>query len=216
MNGEIVALKVDIGKPGRVRVVLQGGPSFTLARSVAGRLELGQQLEPAEVEHLQQLDRQERALQYTLRLLSRRPRSEQELRLALQRRRLGETDSEAVMERLRQGGWLEDLAFARAWVENRQDFRPRSSRALRFELKQKGVAPEIIEAALQDFDEALAAEAAARVGVRKYAALPEDSFRQRLAGYLSRRGFDYSTIAPLVARLWRERERLTEESEVSR
>jgi len=37
-----------------------------------------------------------------------------------------------------------------------------------------------------------------------------------LAGFLSRRGFDYSTIAPLVARLWRERERLTEESEGSR
>ena len=216
MNGEIVALRVEVGKPGRVRVVLQGGQSFTLARSVAGRLGLGQQLEPAAVEHLQQLDRQERALQYCLRLLSRRPRSQQELRLAMQRRRLGEADGEAVMERLRLGGWLEDAAFAQAWIENRQDFRPRSSRALRFELKQKGVAPEIIEAALQDFDETRAAEAAARAGVRRYAALPEDSFRQRLAGYLSRRGFDYPTIAPLVARLWRERERLTEESEGSR
>ena len=216
MNGEIVALRVEVGKPGRVRVVLQGGQSFTLARSVTSRLGLGQRLEPAEVEHLQQLDRQERAVQYTLRLLSRRPRSERELRLALQRRGLGEADSVAVMERLRQGGWLEDTAFAQAWIENRQDFRPRSSRALRFELKQKGVAPEIIEAALQDFDEAQAAEAAARAGVRKYAGLPEDSFRQRLAGYLSRRGFDYSTIAPLVTRLWRERERLTEESEGTR
>src|SRR3990172_8429682 len=101
MNGEIVALRVEVGKPGRGRGVLQGGQSFTLARSVTSRLGLGQRLEPAEVEHLQQLDRQERALQYTLRLLSRRPRSERELRLALHRRKLGEADSEAGMERLR-------------------------------------------------------------------------------------------------------------------
>src|SRR4030043_151893 len=104
--------------PGGGGLVRRGGQSFTRARSGTSRLGLGQRLEPAEVEHLQQLDRQERALQYTLRLLSRRPRSERELRLALQRIGLGEADTEAVMERLRQGGWLEDLAFAQAWIEN--------------------------------------------------------------------------------------------------
>src|SRR3989304_3719831 len=205
MNGEIGGLRVEAGKPGRVRVVLQGGQSFTLARSVTSRLGLGQQLEPAEVEHLQQLDRQGGGARGTPRRLARAPPSAR-----------GEADSVAVMERLRQGGWLEDTAFAQAWIENRQDFRPRSSRALRFELKQKGVAPEIIEAALQDFDEAQAAEAAARAGGRKTAGLPEVSFRRGLAGYLSWRGFDDSTLAPLVTRLWRERERLTEESEGTR
>jgi regulatory protein len=120
-----------------------------------------------------------------------------------------------VIERLRQEGWLGDLAFSRAWIDNRQDFRPRSARARRFELKQRGVDPGVIEAALEGYDEGKAAEAAARTGARKYASLPEDLFRRRLAGYLTRRGFDYPTILPLIARLWRERERSPEESEGS-
>ena len=119
MNGEIVALRWKSGNPGGCGWCFEGGQSFTLASTVAGRLGLGQQLEPAEIEHLQQLDGRSAPCSTALRLLCRRPRSEQELRLALQRRRLGEADSEAVMERLRQGGWLDDAAFARAWIENR-------------------------------------------------------------------------------------------------
>jgi len=126
---------------------------------------------------------------------------------------VGEADRQAVVERLRREGGLGDLAFCRAWIENRQDFRPRSTRALRFELKQKGVDPRVIEAALEGYDEGKAVEAAAQAGARKYASLPEDLFRRRLAGYLTRRGFDYPTILPLVARLWRERERFMQESE---
>jgi regulatory protein len=214
MDGVIGALRVEAGKPGRVRVVLREGGSFTLASALAAGLRLGQALPAVEVERLQQLDRQEQGVQYSLRLLARRPRSEHELRQALGRRGLDGADEQAVIERLQQGGWLGDLAFAQAWVENRRDFRPRSARALRYELKQKGVASPAIEAALQGFDEAGAAEAAARAGARKYAALPEEVFRPRLAGYLSRRGFDYSTIAPLVTQMWSER--ATQESEVSR
>ena len=36
-------------------------------------------------------------------------------------------------------GYLDDHAFARFWVENREQFRPRGRRALAYELRQKGV-----------------------------------------------------------------------------
>lgn len=212
LQGEVVALRVESGKAGRVRVHLEGGRSFTVARAVAEKLGLGQQLAQTDIDRLKQLDRQERAVQLALRLLARRPRSEHELRLAMRRKGLAEGEIEAVVDRLRQGGWLEDLAFAQAWVENRQTFRPRSARALRFELRQKGVDTEIIERALEGFDDTEAAEAAARIGARKYARLPEEVFRQRLAGYLSRRGFAYATIAPLLAGMWQQLKE-TEESE---
>ena len=45
-------------------------------------------------------------------------------------------------------GYLDDAAFARAWVESRDRARPRGARALRDELRRKGVAAEAVEAAL--------------------------------------------------------------------
>ncbi len=55
-----------------------------------------------------------------------------------------------VVERLLHLGYLDDEAFARAWVESRDRARPRGEYALRRELQGKGVAPDVIAAALED------------------------------------------------------------------
>lgn len=55
-----------------------------------------------------------------------------------------------VVERLLNLGYLDDEAFARAWVESRDRARPRGEYALRRELQGKGVAPDVIAAALED------------------------------------------------------------------
>ena len=55
---------------------------------------------------------------------------------------------ETAIERLLALGYLDDEAFARAWVESRDRARPRGERALRTELIQKGIAREIIDAVL--------------------------------------------------------------------
>ncbi|MEX1335313.1 MAG: regulatory protein RecX, partial [Candidatus Limnocylindrales bacterium] len=46
---------------------------------------------------------------------------------------------EEVLERLVRLGYLDDAAFARAWVESRDRARPRGAVALRRELQRKGV-----------------------------------------------------------------------------
>ena len=68
---------------------------------------------------------------------------------------------EETLGRLNQVGLLDDLAFARYWVENRFQFRPRGLIALRQELRQKSVDEAIIEEVLPEYDEE---EAAARAG----------------------------------------------------
>jgi SOS response regulatory protein OraA/RecX len=47
---------------------------------------------------------------------------------------------EATLEKLIEKRWLDDLDFARQWIENRNTFRPRSNRLLAYELRLKGVA----------------------------------------------------------------------------
>jgi regulatory protein len=82
------------------------------------------------------------------RFLEARPRSETEVRRRLRDAGYREDLVEGAIARLLDLGMLDDVAFARAWVESRDRARPRGARALRDELRRKGVPGEAIEAAL--------------------------------------------------------------------
>ncbi len=64
---------------------------------------------------------------------------------------------EQVVERLVEIGYLDDLAFARAWVESRDRARPRGAVALRRELGRKGVPDEVVAEVLADRAQLVAA-----------------------------------------------------------
>ena len=57
---------------------------------------------------------------------------------------------EQVIERLVEIGYLDDEAFARAWVESRDRARPRGAVALRRELQRKGVPDDVISGVLDE------------------------------------------------------------------
>jgi regulatory protein len=86
--------------------------------------------------------------------LAVRPRSVEETRRRL--RRLGHPHalSDQVIERLIEMRYLDDMSFARAWVESRDRVRPRGAIALRRELGQKGVSLETITLVLDERAEA--------------------------------------------------------------
>jgi len=137
-----------------------------------------------------------------LRLLSYRPRSETEMRERLGRRFTGDV-VEAVVLQLGQKGMVDDSAFATFWTENRQQFSPRSKRLLKRELKQKGIAPELIDESLDGVDDGESAYQAAKK--RGRGMLGEyDAFRRRMGAFLGRRGFSYDVISSTVERIWRE------------
>ena len=83
---------------------------------------------------------------------------------------------EQVLERLVEIGYLDDLAFARAWVESRDRARPRGAMALRRELGRKGVPDEVIAEVLADRAELVAAE----VDPEEGAGDPDRAAAQRL------------------------------------
>lgn len=213
MAGVVTGLKLHPGKRNRVDVYLDGRKAFDLPKQLAVGLKVGQRLSEEQIGGLRVKEAEETAYQRGLRLVGVRPRSEEEIRRAYERRSVPLEIQEAAIARLRQSGLLDDHAFAQAWVENRQTFRPRSRRALKSELRGKGVPPEAVEAAVQSVDdEALAYQAARRIA-RRLAGMPEKDFRRRLGAALARRGFDYEVIKPVVTRVWRESAGLGDESE---
>lgn len=82
------------------------------------------------------------------RLLENRSRTTAEIRRRLIDQGYRPVLIDGAVQRLTELGYLDDAAFARAWVESRDRARPRGARALRDELRRKGVAADDAEAAL--------------------------------------------------------------------
>ena len=204
MAGTITALVVQKRNKERVNVYLDGEFAFGLAMIEALKLHKGQTLTDEDIARLKTLDEIEKAHERALNYLSYRPRSVDEVRRNLAEK-YPEAAVEAVIDRLERAGLLNDREFARFWVENRDQFKPRSERALRYELRQKGVGDADIDLALESIDEADAARRAAEGRVRRYRNADEETFRKRMTDFLARRGFSYGIIRDVVDQLWSQR-----------
>lgn len=104
---------------------------------------------------------------------------------------------EEVLEKLETQKFLDDTAFAMWWVEQRARNKPKSKMVLRMELKQKGIANDIIaavlsseelEAATDDFSQA---KKLVEKKIGKYRDLPRMDIYKKLGGFLGRRGFSW-------------------------
>jgi regulatory protein len=190
----------------RVNIFLDDRFAFSLEAEVALKegLKTEQELSPSDIEALTKADLFQRCLNAAFHFLSYRPRSEAELRRRLQRRGFDGDNVAAVMARLKEQGLVDDLAFAQFWKDNRESFRPRSQQLTRLELKQKGVAEEIINRVTAQVDDEDSAYRAALLKARRLSTADYDGFRRRLGEYLKRRGFGYGLIKPTVERVWQE------------
>jgi regulatory protein len=213
VSSTITALKMKGKRSKKVVIHLDEEPAFSLAPVLAATLRVGQTLNERQIAELKDRQALEEAYQRALSLLSRRPRSEFELRQYFKRRKTPSHIAELVLQRLDEHGLVDDQAFARAWVENRAAFRPRGPWALRGELRQKGVSSEIIEAALEGFDQEAVAYSAARKIAPRWREFTTEEFRRRLNAYLTRRGFDYEILSRVIARVEREIDARMDESE---
>jgi len=205
MSGVITALKLQTRNKDRVNVYIDGRFAFGLAAIEAARLRRGQWLSDDEIAALQDRDEVHRAHENALHYLEYRPRSVEEVRRHLKGKGTAPDVIEQVIARLLNAGLLDDRAFARYWLENRSDLRPRGERALRQELRLKGISDEIIAEILSEgHDEDEAAYRAAVVQARKVRTADPLEFRRKMEAHLVRRGFSYELAREATARVWRE------------
>jgi regulatory protein len=190
----------------RVSVFLDGQFALGLPGAIAANLRVGQSLSPEEIEDLERKDQADKAKKIALRFVSYRPRSVYEVQTHLQRKSYEEEIIDQVVKYLKGLDLLDDVAFANYWVEQRETFRPRSRFALGQELRQKGISREVIETALEEIDDTAAARRAVEKRVNRWAGLPEDVFKDKVAGYLQRRGFTYEVIREILEKSWRDQE----------
>ena len=146
----------------------------------------------------------ERCFKAATRYLGYRPRSEPELRERLGRRGFSAESIKAVIDKLKKLKLVDDTAFAEFWKDNRESFSPRSKALTRLELRQKGIADDIINQAVATIDDEDNAYRAAMKKAGSFSRSDYESFRRRLGGYLQRRGFNYGVIERTIKRVWQE------------
>ena len=144
------------------------------------------------------------------RFLETRSRSVAEVRRRLTTAGYRSDLIDGAITRLSELGMLDDEAFARLWVESRDRARPRGERALRDELRLKGIDRSIVDLVLDerratDVDAAMAPDrtAAERLLEKNARTLrriadPRQR-RQRAYALLARNGFDPETCREVAA-----------------
>lgn len=202
--GTITRLQIQKKNKERVNIFLNGEYAFSLALSLAMGLKKEQMLSAAEVKTLQADDEVKRAYAAALNLLGYRARSTTEVEDRLKRREFSERAIAQTTERLLREGYLNDTSFGQAWVESRQRASPRSARALRYELRRKGVEQEVIEEVFEqvEIDEESAAWTAIEPKLDRWRDLEQFPFRQKAGSFLARRGFGHDAVRPVVERAW--------------
>lgn len=143
-------------------------------------------------------------LESSIRFVSFRPRSEKEFRDFLVKKVHGKTIEnnkciEKVLVRLCELEYLDDAKFIRWWVEQRSTFRPKGRRSLEQELLKKGIDKHLIEQNLDtktnEFD---FARKAIEKKLKLWEKLPRLAFKQKVYGFLSRRGFTGDTTRRII------------------
>jgi regulatory protein len=105
-----------------------------------------------------------------------------------------------LFNRLKHLDLINDLEFAKWWVEQRQTFRPKSKRVLRGELRIKGIEKEIIKKVLEEqkIDEEKIARQLLEKKSYKWRNLSSREAQQKKTQYLMGKGFSWEVVKKAV------------------
>lgn len=144
---------------------------------------------------------------YTLKLLSFRPRSVKEISIKLQKysekRDFPDKLVDQVIADMKEHKLLDDKEFVRWWIDQRQTYRPKGLRVIRLELLNKGIDKSVIDDVLEteteekvdDYDLAMRV---IEKKARQIKNLPREKLKIKIRDFLARRGFDWETTRKVI------------------
>ena len=155
------------------------------------RLKIGSEISDIEAQKFIKLKKDIDLTDKLYRYIGIRPRSEKEIR--------DHFKDEKIVKKAKSLNLINDLDFAKWWVEQRQTFRPKGKILLKLELKQKGISDEIINEVLSNFSsDTQQILLIAQKKLSRYKNLPILDQKQKLLAFLLRRGFEFDEAKSAV------------------
>ena len=187
---------IRLGRRGGYAIHLDGSYALTIGRDtyLTSGIGIGDELDPDALEELRLAELSRKTHERALRLLSIRDHSAAELRDKLVRTADPET-ADAIVARLMSAGLIDDLRYAKRYLEYLVEQRGMTGPRLRHELMRKGLDRDTIDEALAELDRSGQEERLHALIERKFARmLTDERGRARATQALGRLGYRWDEI----------------------
>lgn len=194
----MIVTKVELVSKNRYKVEVDGEFAFVLYRRELSHYQIREECEVSE-ESFEQIKKEviiKRAKLRAMHLLNDMDRTESQLRTKLRQSCYTEDVVEAALAYVKSFGYIDDLDYAKRYIQNRQN--QKSKRELCAQLVGKGIERELIELAME---ECYPGEDDEIEAIRRLAAKRKYHFRdatreeqQKQMAYFMRKGFSYENI----------------------
>lgn len=199
-------------KKGRLNIFIDSKFAFGLKEEIALEfgLKVGQNISDDEVNKILKKEEGAKLMDQTLHLLSFRQRSEKEVIDFLIKKIKVANDIDykqakesllidEILKKLKKYGYLNDLLFAKTFVESRARSRQKGKLALKMELSKKGISKEIVDSVLEGQDEDDLAKKALAKKIERFRKLEPLEFKKKVFSFLLTRGFTYEVAKKVFA-----------------
>lgn len=191
---KVTAITKQVKTEGRYSIFIDGKFAFGLSELglINSGIKIGQEVSEQEIAKYKDEAEVDTAYNRTLGLIARRPRSEWEIRDYLKRKKLEPEKIDTILNTLGIKGYINDLDFAKRWVENRRLLKPTSKRKLTMELRQKRIADDVIQEVMAEDETDELAVLKELVEKKRTQTRYKDD--KKLMQYLASQGFSYNDI----------------------
>ena len=199
----ITKITAQIKRKDRYNIFLDEGKgekyAFSVDEEVLLRFDLkkGKELDEFDLADIQTHDEIQKAFTQALNYLSHRMRSESEIRQYLKKKEVEDPVIQEAVHKLYHDKYLDDLEFARAFVQTAINGGSKGPVIVQQELREKGVEARLIEQALEEYTFDMQAENAAKIAaktIKKEKNISERALKQKLDQVLARKGFSRDAI----------------------
>lgn len=197
----MVITEIEAVSRARYKIFIDGKFAFLLYKGELSRYHLAKGSD-IEVETFRQIHREvvlKRAKLRALHLLNDMGRTEEQLRQKLKQNHYPEDIVRETLDYVRSFGYINDGAYARNFIETRKG--KKSRREIYAKLCEKGIEKEEIDQALEECYSEEDSREAIREILEKKGWIPgemDDKDRQKMLGFLTRKGFSYDDIRQVI------------------
>ena len=191
----------------RYNVNIDGEYSFAVHADVLIKYRLlkGREINPQELEEILIAEELNRAKQVALNYLSYRPRTVEELRNHLLGKGFEGDHCQEVTSQMQKLGYLNDREYAKQWIQERKNARPRGKYLLRQELLRRGIDKEIADDVIdQELTSDEAMQMIKTLVDKKYRNARFSDFyelKMKMIPFLQRKGFSFELILAVLEKI---------------